>query len=103
MCALQDLQEFHHGRKTSMRTDFGQYNLMKLVSSWPKLRIVSGGLVSKVYYILIHECVAIPLRRLQWRPRRMCRFTTSGVCTRKCDLRAVYGGLRDAGADVCRL
>ncbi|KAG5633667.1 hypothetical protein H0H81_006151, partial [Sphagnurus paluster] len=38
LCGLKDLESFTHRATTAARTDFGQYTLMKLVSSWPKLR-----------------------------------------------------------------
>ncbi|RDB19564.1 hypothetical protein Hypma_013372 [Hypsizygus marmoreus] len=40
LCNLKDMQDFSHRRTTSARTDFGLLTLLKLVSSWPKLREV---------------------------------------------------------------
>ncbi|KAJ6472284.1 hypothetical protein C8R47DRAFT_1221792 [Mycena vitilis] len=38
LCSLKELEEFSHHATTAARTDFTLYSLMKLVSSWPKLR-----------------------------------------------------------------
>jgi hypothetical protein len=38
-----------------MPTDFGQYTLMKLVSSWPKLRVVSVLVFSVLGTLNIHS------------------------------------------------
>lgn len=45
LCSLKNLENFSHNATTSARTDFGQYSLMKLVSSWPNLRTLylAGG------------------------------------------------------------
>lgn len=40
LCSLEHIEEFYHRRTNSTRTDFGQMELMKLVSSWPNLKIV---------------------------------------------------------------
>ncbi|KAJ7215870.1 hypothetical protein GGX14DRAFT_391549 [Mycena pura] len=62
LCSLKQLEEFSHHATTAARTDFTLYSIMKLVSSWPKLRTV----VSQIYFsavpksicvfILLHEC-----------------------------------------------
>ncbi|KAJ7659331.1 hypothetical protein DFH06DRAFT_1327153 [Mycena polygramma] len=38
LCSLKELEEFNHHATTAARTDFTLYSIMKLVSSWPKLR-----------------------------------------------------------------
>ncbi|KAK0191859.1 hypothetical protein F5146DRAFT_1037492 [Armillaria mellea] len=38
LCSLKNLENFSHNATTSARTEFGQYSLMKLMSSWSNLR-----------------------------------------------------------------